>query len=310
MIILCSFIPQFAFLSSYVNNDSLAVFGSAMIFYTWIYVLKNKWNYRIALLLVLGMSVCATSYFNSYGWILMSIPFLIITYFRDNPKKYREFFKFAGSIAALTVVLISYLFIRHLVLYGDLLGMSTGAEYGEIYAQPGMKPSERFSLSEQGVGIMTMLFDAPYEWIAISAKSFFAAFGFMEFHAPAEVYIFYGIIFGLGASAFVAFALYKLIKKRKIEFNTLLLYSCAAAVSAITVFLSIYNSYFNDFQPQGRYCYPALIPIVLVVSRGLDYLIGLFKNENYRYFAIGALCSSFTVVSLLVFKTVFAQSLI
>ena len=157
---------------------------------------------------------------------------------------------------------------------------------------------------------MTMLFDAPYEWIAISAKSFFAAFGYMEFHATSVIYVFYGLVFGVGAVAFAAFAVYKLIKKRKIEFNTMLLYSCAAAVSAITVFLSIYNSYFNDFQPQGRYCYPALIPIVLVVSRGLDYLIGLFKNENYRYFAIGALCSSFIVVSLLVFKTVFAQSLI
>ena len=64
MIILCSFIPQFAFLSSYVNNDSLAVFGSAMIFYCWVYVLKNLWNYKIAFLLVIGMSVCALSYYN------------------------------------------------------------------------------------------------------------------------------------------------------------------------------------------------------------------------------------------------------
>lgn len=310
MIILCSFIPQFAFLSSYVNNDSLAVFGSAMIFYCWVYVLKNRWNYKIAFVLVIGMSVCALSYYNSYGWILISIPFLIITYFRQNPKKYREFIKFAGSIAAMTLVLIGYLFIRHFVLYGDILGMSTGEKYGELFAQPGMKPSERFSLAEQGVGIADMLFGPAYSWVNITAKSFFVSFGYMQFHAHSSVYVFYGIVFGVGALAFAVLVAKKLIKREKIDFSTIILYTALSAVAAITVFLSMYNSYFNDFQAQGRYCYPALIPIVLVVSRGIDWLISLLKKENYRYFATGAVCSAFITVSLLVFKTVFEQSLI
>lgn len=310
MILLVALMPQFAFLSSYVNNDSLAVFGSAMIFYVWVYVIKNKWTYGISALLVVGMATCALSYYNSYGWILLSIPFLIITYLKQNPGKYRALFKLAGVIAALTAISIGYFFIRHFVLYGDLLGMSTGQVYGELYAQPGMKPSERFSLSELGVGIGDMLFGKQYSWIAASARSFVAAFGYMQYYAPADVYSYYGIIFGIGAVGFVALLLYRIIKRSKPQFYSVLLYSCIAAVAVITVFLSIYNSYFNDFQAQGRYCYPALIPIALVISRGFEYLIGFIKEEKHRYLAIGAVCASFAVVSLLVFKVVFVQSCI
>ena len=310
MILLVALMPQFAFLSSYVNNDSLAVFGSAMIFYVWVYVIKNKWNYGIALLLVAGMSTCALSYYNSYGWILLSIPFFIITYFKQNPRKYRDFIKLAGTVSVLTLVLIGYMFIRHYVLYGDLLGMSTGQQYGEIYAQPGMKPSERFSLSEMGVSLRDMLFSKPYSWIKTTGASFFAVFGYMQYGAPKDVYLYYGILFGIGALGFVALTVSKIIKRQKFGLYPVLLYTSLVSVTLITVFLSIYNSYFNDFQPQGRYCYPALIPIALVVSRGFDYLVGLLKEEKHRYFAIGAVCSSLVVVSLLVFKIVFVQSVI
>lgn len=310
MIVLVAFIPQFSFISSYVNNDSLAVLGAAIIFYAWIYVINNKWTYSIATLLAVGMAICALSYYNSYGWILVSIIFSIITYFKQNPRIYRGFFKLAGFVSAFTLILISYFFVRHFVLYGDILGMSTGQKYGELYAQPGMKPSERFSLSEQGVGITNMLFSTTYSWVNFTVKSFFAVFGYMEYYAPNDIYNFYSIVFGLGMFSFVALFVYKIIKRQRIPFYTVLLYISIAAVAVITVFLSIYNSYFNDFQPQGRYCYPALIPAVLVVSRGLDYLISLLKKETYRYFAVGAVCSAFIVVSLLVFKTVFVKSCI
>jgi len=310
MILLVALMPQFAFLSSYVNNDSLAVFGSAIIFYVWVYVIKNKWTYGISALLVVGMATCALSYYNSYGWILLSIPFFIITYLKQNPGKYRDLFKLAGIIAILTAASIGYFFIRHFVLYGDLLGMSTGQVYGELYAQPGMKPSERFSLSELGVGVWDMLFGKQYSWIAASARSFVAAFGYMQYFAPGDVYSYYGILFGIGALGFIALVMYRLIKRKKPHFYTVLLYSFVTAVAVITVFLSIYNSYFNDFQAQGRYCYPALIPIALVISCGFEYLIGLIKEEKHRYFAIGAVCSTFVVVSLLVFKVVFVQSCI
>ena len=310
MIVLTAFIPQFAFLSSYVNNDILAVFGTSIIFYVWIYVLKNRWGYRIATLLVMGLSVCALSYYNSYGWILISIVFCIVTYFKQNPRDYRGFFKLGGYVAGFTRILVSYLFVRHLVLYGDLLGMSTGQIYGELHAAPGMKPSERFSLAEQGVSLGDMLFREPYLWVESTTNSFFAVFGYMTYPAPESVIDFYKIIFFFGMLAFIAFFAKRIIKKEKPVFDSILLYSLLAIVAIITVLLSLYNSYSNDFQPQGRYCYPALIPIVLVVSRGIDYLIKLLPKEKHRYFVLGSIITSFIIVSLLVFKIVFVESCI
>lgn len=310
MIVATTTIPQFAFLSSYVNNDILAVFGTSIIFYTWVRVLKGGWNYKLAALLSAGLAVCATSYYNSYGWILVSVVFCAITYFKQNPRAYKGFFKMAGFVTALTVAAASYLFIRHLVLYGDLLGMKTGQKYGELFAADGMKPSERQTIFEKGVSLGKMLFGSRYSWVAVTAKSFVAVLGYMANYAPRDVFAFYQAIVSIGVISLISCFVYRLMKRRKIRFETVVLYASIAAVAFITVFLSIYNSYFNDFQPQGRYCYPALIPIALVVSRGIDLLIGFLPKKEHRLFAVQAVCSAFVFISIFVFKEVFVEAVI
>lgn len=303
-IVLVSFIPQFAFLSSYVNNDSLAVFGSSAIFYAWAYVIKNKWDYKIASVLVFGMSVCALSYYNSYAWILVSIPFCIITYLKQNPKDYKGMFKLGGFVTAATLIIICYPFIRHQILYGDFLGLSTGAEFGEIFAQPGMKPSERLSLKERGVGLWDMLFGKTYKWVSKTFESFFGLFGYMEFRSPSVVYEFYKLFFVAGAASLLCALILNLLKKEKISRSTVLLFVCLALVTVITVALSVYRSYTDDFQPQGRYCYPAVIPICFAVARGFDEALMRIKKQSYRDVALGAVCAALSVVSVFVFNVV------
>ena len=43
-VILIAFLPQFAFLGSYINNDSMALFSISFIIYSWIIGIENKWN--------------------------------------------------------------------------------------------------------------------------------------------------------------------------------------------------------------------------------------------------------------------------
>ena len=40
--ILVTSIPQFAFISSYVNNDIFALAGALLILFSWVYILKKK----------------------------------------------------------------------------------------------------------------------------------------------------------------------------------------------------------------------------------------------------------------------------
>ena len=46
MILLVATLPQFIFISSYVNNDILALLGSSIILYAWLLAINYNWNYK------------------------------------------------------------------------------------------------------------------------------------------------------------------------------------------------------------------------------------------------------------------------
>jgi hypothetical protein len=43
--------------------------------------------------------------------------------------------------------------------------------------------------------------------------------------------------------------------------------------------LSLWTSLYNDYQPQGRYMYAALLPVILLASMGLH---SLWENRVYQ----------------------------
>lgn len=310
MIVLIAFMPQYAFLSSYVNNDIVAFFGISMIMYAWVLSIKDNWNFKNGTLLSVGMSVCALAYYNSYAWILFSIFFFIITYFLQNRNDYKGFAKISGFIIIFTLALIGYSFIRHLVIYGDLLGIETSHKYGELYAHESLKPSNRFSLYEQGVSIFDMLFSLQYKWVYVTVKSFIAVFGYMTIDCPNYVYVCILLIFVIGIIGFVVRFVDKIIiKKHKLKPIILVFYICLALSGIVTVLLSIRNSYCTDFQPQGRYCYPAFLPLAFAVTKGFETLLNLLKKLKIRCYAVTAICVAFIFISLYIFNTTFLPSL-
>ena len=71
--ILVAFLPQFAFLCSYLNNDAFAVFAGMIILYYWIKGIKEHWGVSSCVGLGIGLGLCALTYYNAYGYILCSI---------------------------------------------------------------------------------------------------------------------------------------------------------------------------------------------------------------------------------------------
>ena len=70
--ILVALLPQFIFLSSYINNDSFSVFTTALILLMWIKGVKANWSYKICVFLGIALGLCALTYYNAYGFILCS----------------------------------------------------------------------------------------------------------------------------------------------------------------------------------------------------------------------------------------------
>ena len=61
LVILTASLPQYAFLSSYVNNDIVAVFGTFLVLWAWILAAKEGWRAKTVILLAIGIGVVGLS---------------------------------------------------------------------------------------------------------------------------------------------------------------------------------------------------------------------------------------------------------
>lgn len=284
--IFIGFLPQFAFLAAYHNNDVFAVFTSMLILYGWLYGKERRWDIRSCLFLGFGISLCALTYYNAYAWILCSIIYCCGTVIRDsNIENKKKFLIKHGLIITLTVmVLAGWFFVRNALLYeGDFLGISTQKACGEIYAVDALKPSNRPTWANQGKSVLNMLTET--EWISYSVKSFFACFGALDIWVSAKYYLCYGLVMCIAAAGFACGA----VENRGKTGNRLLYVCCVICIIAPAI-LSVYNSYSSDYQAQGRYLMPALPALMICVVKGYQWIGNKLGNRRQSAaFAAGVL---------------------
>ena len=281
-------IPQFAFLSSYVNNDIFAVAGSLMIVLSWVKSAKDKLNLSNALIMAFGITTTALSYYNSYGWILFSALFIVILYaYQKNERK--NIVKFTMLIATIVILLTGFFVVRNTIINsGDIFGLRSLSESSEMYAVDYLKPSARDTLKNQGLPITSLLFDKDY--IFSTERSFFAAFAYTDVLAPYFVYMIYRYVTVIGAIGFIIALIVKLSKKegRKLYIPTILPMILSAAS---VVFLSLYYSWGTDYEPQGRYLYPALPALVVALSLGYEIIFNIKKIPKALSISISLIIS-------------------
>jgi len=339
-IVLVSCLPQFVFLGTYLNNDSLAIFSASIILYSWIIGLQSNWNIKSCILLGVGVGICALSYYNCYGFILTSIILYIASFFikkkgkieeeltqdinitekqvtnkeekkvvkTEGPVKFdfKNFFKKAIIISIIALLIAGWWFIRNAIIYnGDFIGMKTSDEYAEKYAMEEYKPSQRETPYKQGFSLLYML--TGMNWITQTAFSFIGVFGNMSQQMPYIVYLAYLILFIIGFIGVIYYLIRNIKNKQyKENKNKLLLQIILVLNIIIPICLSLYYSYCSDFQPQGRYIMPMLIPFMYFITIGIKALIQkLCKNERViKYIIIFLSMMLFIVPIICLFRYV------
>lgn len=297
-IILVSCLPQFVFLSSYMNNDILALMSVVMIIYYWIEGHENRWNMKSNIGLAVSVAICALSYYNAYPFILFSIIFFIWSNINNNEKKSIIIKKFM-TVSIIVFILSGWWFIRNAIIYnGDFLGMKTMTEYSNIYAREDIKPINHLTPLKQNFSIPFTLIKQG--WIKDTYKSFLGVFGYLSINMYNWMYIFYTIIILLGI-LFFAYSLFK--KKDRINYISII-YLYAFLSSVFVVLLSFYRSYTVDFQAQGRYIIECLIPLAIFVTEGFKYISEILDNK-FKYIIkksiviISGICVLISIVCLL-----------
>ena len=286
--ILIVFLPQMIFLGSYINNDSLALLSIGIIVYAWILGLEKKWDIKSCILLAVGIGICALSYYNAYGYILCSIFLYLITAFKDK-KTIKEILLKGLLIFAIAFAIAGWWFIRNFIIYdGDFLGMSTSNEYAEMYAMDAYKPSKIQNPLNRGISLYNMLIRE--NWIRTTILSFIGLFGYMSIIMNRYIYWVYLTLFlagGIGTLILFKDFIFNKEKKdfKKITFNIIFIINII-----IPWILSIYYSYFSDFEPQGRYIMPMIIPFMYFAVKGIERIIKkVLKKEIYQKIIIGAI---------------------
>lgn len=310
-IVAASALPEFVFVNSYVNMDSMALFGCAFLFFMWLYGRDNNWNLKSIIGLGIAVSTCALSYYNTYGFVLCTIIYFIASIIineHGNKDWWKILVKKGLIVCAVVFVCCGWWFIRNYIIYdGDILGMTTCNEYGELYAKDYLKPSMIATPLSEGKTFIQMLLDG---WLLVSGVSFFAVFGGMDvllsFHAY-KIYLVI-VVVGMIGLVFTGKKLFAVKEDGKLVDN-LWINLCAFFTIILTVGISSYYSYTSDYQPQGRYLLPMMVPLFYFLTMGYESILERIKIKDiYKNIMIGGLGVVYVGLLLYSYFGVFAPT--
>lgn len=295
--LLVVFLPQNIFIHSYVNTDSMAMLSVAIIFYAVLHAQKTGYDKKDCILLAIGIILCAMSYYNAYGIILAAILIFAINYVHTRYSngqgeerkrltvEWREMVRKGSLISVIVLLGIGWWFIRNAVLYdGDIIAMSARLKCAIETAAPDYNPLTRFTYQKAGIPLKEMLFETGY--VTLLRDSFIAMFGPMRIPTHGLIYLFYKYLWIIACA--IALLPIKPIKAEGMSVwkadrapdrkNIVVFYACMTLFCIITVALSVYYSYTWEFQPQGRYILPVLIPFMYLVTLGIQKVCILLER--------------------------------
>lgn len=287
--IMTVFLPQNIFLHSYVNTDSMAMLSVAIIYYALLTAQRTDYEKKDCILLAVGIILCALSYYNAYGIILAAVIIFLFRYIHKGKIEWKPLLRKGIFISVIVLIGIGWWFIRNAVLYdGDILALRARSECAMLTSIPQFHPLTRTTFLNSGRSLKEMLFDANY--ILLTSNSFIAMFGPMSIPTHRLIYIFYKIFWTVMSAAAILIprplwlspentpwadrrhGLADGSLKKRLVFHGSILLFCL-----ITIGLSVFYSYAWDFQAQGRYILPVLVPFMYVVARGVQKTCGMLQ---------------------------------
>jgi hypothetical protein len=310
--------PQAWYIFSYVNDDAFALFLSLIIVSEITYPASPLNRFLKApafgqgmsggLLFGLLLGLLLLSKENYYTFLVFIGLWLVYTSMSLRWKKREGVSKFLPQVAinksllgkySLVLVIAFSVFAARYALDVAINGNSSFASrfgmniifgkpasnskllaYQEEVALPAFKPSTiqndlknsyySIHLKEKGVSYSELF--TQWRWHESSFKSFVGNYGMMTIFAPEVYYYFMGFLY-------VAFLLCLIISilARKQAGQIFFLGVTLLAVLA-TILISTYHSWINAFQPQGRYLFPIIGMMGLLIYHNRQSLNSLLAN--------------------------------
>lgn len=261
-------IPQFAFINSYVNQDSLMIFLSSIMIYLWILGIERQWNYDIVIKVGLISGLMLLTYLNGYIIIFATFIIVLLTY----KNKDVNFIKKTTLCISIMILISGWFFIRNLIIYnGEIFGGSIAFELRETLAIPSLKPSSIDVPYKSGINMISILYKT--DWLKKTFMSSWAMLGNMDIRLD-KIYYISVLVFTFVAIIGEIIKMVEWIKHREKDKGIAINAVCIIAI-ILALLQSLYYSTYNDYQPQGRYLYCAIVPILIIIFSGIRKIISI-----------------------------------
>lgn len=262
--------PQLCFVGAYVNDDAFALFALSALFAACSWCQHGGFARRRAVVLGLALGIFASS--KPYLFALLPLFGLWFWRWSLNPEagvpqfRTRRFWRRIGLAAAIAIALAGPWFVRNMVLYGDPTGhpfvVAKLREFVAMLPPDVLGRTNLLSLKPPKARVdLHANFGA---WMHHSFDSFWARFAWMN-QAPKQP-------LAAVARIVLAVGLVASIRRRTLWAWWTLPGLLGLPALALLLAGSMANSYFIDWQPQGRYLLPAVPGIILQITGGLATL--------------------------------------
>lgn len=299
---LVTFFPEAIFLHTYCNPDSMALLSTALMIYGLLRGYEDGFARNSCLIMSAGIILCALSYYNAYGYIVSCI-LLFAAYFverRDGKwtVAWRGLLTKGAAVSALVLTCISWQFIRNFILYdGDFLGIETMQAMIKSYGV------SRVTLANSGEPFYKLFTET--DFLRDLKKNFIARYGSASIDGQRSLYRFYELVIGSGILSAVVFR-----RKEPLEAfgkdagHRVFFHINMILCIAMPCILILRYVYAVDYQPQGRYIMPILVPLMFYVMYGLEK-IPLWRKMPSRVQTLivgAAICAIVWLLLVMVYR--------
>ena len=278
--LLFGLLPQLAFIASYTNDDSGAIFAGTALTFALVLVLRNGLN--IATAIVFGLSVGLVLLAKFTAWLMLPFAacFLIPYLWRLR----------LGAAKYVVIILVAAIVgggwwigfnIYH---YGidDPFLTKVSQELSQQHARI-PRPGQR-GYASQGIGMSQLVLHNHMNFIGESFKATVGNLDWLRLRLGWPQYVLYAIVFIVGF-LYLPFRLVgtKLLDNRhqtnEIEGSTYF-YFILLLMVIFQIYMYVRFNISHDVQIQGKYLLPVFLPVLVLFCAAVDALARLIDGQD------------------------------
>ena len=257
--------PQLIYLFSYANSDAVAVLAAALLWLAAVWQLESP---RLGSWSLLGALVGLVLVTKASAWPVMAGALGLVAVAWLRHFRARAWLPLAGVVLLAVMLAAPLRLLPRLVEPGPWpAGVEAmRAHRAEVRFHPQHPTAAGYHLRQQGVPLSVVATDV--EWWGRTGMSLWAMYGFMTTRPPLAVLASAGLLWaalgGLGV-----LGLRRARRDPERDLRPLAMAGAAVATLSLSLAASLVHSWVVDYQPQGRYLLPALVPMAMVMA-GLE----------------------------------------